>query len=93
MRKHSIMDHVKVRAILMTAENLEIIERVTSGSIKGIKLPRKDRVVKFVQNGHEYTIEMGEYLVQYATSKGVFFQIWDKNHFRETFKDVDEAPY
>lgn len=60
---------VVVEAILLTEDNLELVANITGGSVRGIKLPKNERVLEVWNKLHdsELRIEIGEYLVKGKT--------------------------
>jgi hypothetical protein len=77
-----------MEARLVTIDNLEEIERWVNGSIKGISLPREQRVIRWYdQNleGGDMEARIGNYVVKFHLQG---FAVYDHNYFWKYFQEV-----
>lgn len=79
-------------AVMVSVESLELAEKFCSGSIKGTKLPRHERVVEFWSKYRdtEQIAEMGDFIVKLADN---IFEVYPKDMFHKLFKDVDTTTF
>lgn len=94
MRKKGL--NADVYAVQLNIDQLELVEKLCNGSIKGIKLQRKDRIINFYFSDQEHELGMTDWYVEYRlkdADRTVIKQVWPDKHFRAVFKDIDDAPY
>lgn len=78
-----------IAAIRLDAGNLEEVEALCNGHIKGTKLPREERIIHFNARGEEHEIRMGDWLV---CDRGNLY-VYNSEHFNGLFEEAtDSAP-
>ena len=76
-------------AIQLTPENIELVETICSGSIKGIRLDRSKQCIDFWYNNDEYRLEMGEWFIKDILEDGTVEKsiVLDKD-FKRSYIEV-----
>lgn len=86
----------KVFAVQLTVDQLELVEKICNGSIKGIKLPRKDRIIHFYFGDQEHELSMTDWYVEFRCAdadRTVIKQVWPDKQFKAIFRDIDHVAY
>ena len=80
-------------AVKLTVDNLELVERVCGGSIKGTMLPREKRGIDFYYSNQEHRIEIGQWYVEIRTGIYTMKTVWDNVSAKELLKDIDDVTF
>lgn len=78
-----------VRSIQLTIDNMEEVEILCNGRIRGTKLPIEKRIVQFDPCNHylgEQEIRVGDWLVQFYYGERIIEnQVWPDKIYKELF--------
>lgn len=78
-----------VLATKLTVDNIEDVEKLCRGQIKGTQLPIEERVIDFYapEQDMEYRIEMGEWYVVFESDLGMIRMSISDRSFQMMFKE------
>lgn len=91
MRKKQVK-HPNVLGVMVSAENIDIVERWCHGSIKGVLLSKDQQVIKLWSKlrDTELVACVGDFIVEVAPD---VFEVYPPKLFHAMFKDVDKASW
>ena len=93
MRKQKIKKRLKIASIPFHPEFIPIIEKVTSGAVKGLRLPKDEQRIEFWSNGKELEISRGQWLVSFTNHKNTQLLVFDDEIHKMIFEDALETPF
>lgn len=77
---------IPVDAVQLTVDNMEEVERMCNGRIRGTKLPPKERIVQFdsIWEG-EKEIKVDDWLIRFRTPTKIICDVWPNEWFLKAF--------